>query len=175
MTITRAPIVLGATALGLAATLGFTTHHAGSTATAAVAAAPASTSGSSSASSPATSSSASSKTSASSSTTATSSTKTATGDAIATQYGNVQLKVTVAGGKITKIEALQLPSNDPKSQEIGAYAEPLLTQSALSKQDGTVDAVSGATYTTNGYASALQSALDKAGFTAATSSSSSAS
>jgi uncharacterized protein with FMN-binding domain len=141
MTITRAPIVLGATALGLAATLGFNTHHTGSTATAAAAATPATTSGSR--------------------------TKTATSDAIGTQYGNVQLKVTVANGKITKIEALQLPSNDPKSQEIGSYAEPLLTQSALSRQDGTVDAVSGATYTSDGYASALQSALDKAGFKAA--------
>jgi uncharacterized protein with FMN-binding domain len=154
MTITRAPIVLGATALGLAATLGFNTHHAGSTATAAVAATPASTSGSAS-------------TSSSSKSTTSSSIKTATSDAIGTQYGNVQLKVTVANGKITKIEALQLPSNDPKSQEIGSYAEPLLTQSALSKQDGTVDAVSGATYTSDGYASALQSALDKADFKAA--------
>ena len=96
--------------------------------------------------------------------------RTATGDAVGTQYGNVQLKVTVKGGRITNIEALQLPSNDPKSQQIGAYAEPLLTQSALSRQDGTVDAVSGATYTSNGYAAALQSALDKAGFKAATSS-----
>jgi uncharacterized protein with FMN-binding domain len=159
MTITRAPFVLGATALGLAATLGFNTHHAGSTA--AVAATPASTSGSSSTSTT------SSSTKTASSTTSASTTKTATSDAIGTQYGNVQLKVTVANGKITKIEALQLPSNDPKSQEIGSYAEPLLTQSALSKQDGTVDAVSGATYTSDGYASALQSALDKAGFKAA--------
>jgi uncharacterized protein with FMN-binding domain len=162
MTITRAPIVLGATALGLAATLGFNTHHAGSTATAAVA----STSGSSSTSS-SSKSTTSSSTKTASSTTSASTPKTATSDAIGTQYGNVQLKVTVANGKITKIEALQLPSNDPKSQEIGSYAEPLLTQSALSKQDGTVDAVSGATYTSDGYASALQSALDKAGFKAA--------
>jgi uncharacterized protein with FMN-binding domain len=177
MTITRAPIVLGATALGLAATLGFNTHHAGATATAAGAATPATTTTSTSSSSKrrtSTSSSSSSSSSSSKATTSTSATKTATGDAIGTQYGNVQLKVTVANGKITRIEALQLPSNDPKSQQIGAYAEPLLTQSALSKQDGTVDAVSGATYTSNGYAAALQSALDKAGFRAATSSSSAA-
>src|SRR4051794_9904124 len=131
MTITRAPIVLGATALGLAATLGFNTHHAQSSSTTATP-----TTAAVAATSSASSSTSSSKTSTSSSTT-----KTATSDAIGTQYGNVQLKVTVANGKITKIEALQLPSNDPKSQEIGSYAEPLLTQSALSKQDGTVDAV----------------------------------
>jgi uncharacterized protein with FMN-binding domain len=162
MTIPRAPIVLGATALGLAATLGFNTHHAQS-ATPATASAPvASTTGTSGSSSTST------RSSSSSSSSSSSATKTAIGDAIGTQYGNVQLKVTVANGKITKIEALQLPSNDPKSQEIGSYAEPLLTQSALSKQDATVDVVSGATYTSSGYQSALQSALDNAGFTAAT-------
>ena len=172
MTITRAPIVLGATALGLAATLGFNARHAESATTAATAtAAAAPATSTSSSGSPSTSPSTSGSASSSSST----ATKTVTSDAVGTQYGNVQLKVTVASGKITKIEALQLPSNDPKSQEIGSYAEPLLTQSALSKQDGTVDAVSGATYTSTGYASALQSALDKAGFTAATSSASSSS
>ena len=147
----RAPIVLSATALGLAATLGFQTRHVESSTSAAAPAA---------AVTPVTSSSSGgSNTTASSSTT-----KTVTGDAVGTQYGNVQLKVTVAGGKITKIEAVQLPSNDPKSQSIAGYAEPLLRQSALTKQDGTVDAVSGATYTSNGYQAALQSALDKAGF-----------
>lgn len=155
MTVTRAPIVLGATALGLAATLGFNTHHAATTATAAVAAAPATAS----------------KRTTTTRSPSSPTTRTATGDAVGTQYGNVQLKVTVKGGRITNIEALQLPSNDPKSQQIGAYAEPLLTQSALSRQDGTVDAVSGATYTSNGYAAALQSALDKAGFKAAATSS----
>jgi uncharacterized protein with FMN-binding domain len=90
---------------------------------------------------------------------------------VATRYGNVQLKVTVSRGKITKIEAVQLPSGDPKSQEISGYAAPQLQQSALSKQDGTVDAVSGATYTSAGYQQALQSALDQAGFTTTTSNS----
>jgi uncharacterized protein with FMN-binding domain len=164
MPVRRAPIVLGATAMGLAATLGFQPRHAEPAATAAssspASAAPASSPGSSS---------------AAPSSTASSAAKTATGDAAGTPYGNVQLKVTVAGGKITKIEAVQLPANDPKSQEINAYAEPLLRQSALSKQDGTVDAVSGATFTSDGYRTALQSALDKAGFAAASSSSTSSS
>jgi uncharacterized protein with FMN-binding domain len=153
----RAPIVLSATVVGLAATLGVTTHHAesASTATTAAVSAPAPSSGSSA--SPRSSSSGSSAT------------KTATGDAIATQYGNVQLKVTVAGGKITKIEAVQLPGGEPKSSEISSYAAPQLRQSALTRQDGTVDAVSGATFTSNGYQAALQSALDQAGFQASSS------
>jgi uncharacterized protein with FMN-binding domain len=146
MIIRRAPIVLSATVVGLAATLGFNAHHpeaAASSATPDVATKPAS--------SPSTSS---------------SSSKTVTSDASSTPYGDVQLKVTFANGKITKIETVSLPANDPKSQEINAYAGPQLTQSALSKQDGTVDAVSGATFTSNGYQTALQSALDKAGSSA---------
>jgi uncharacterized protein with FMN-binding domain len=156
MPIHRAPIVLSATALGLAATLGFNAHRTETTTapTAAV-------------SSPATSSSSGSSSSGASSSTAAA--KTATGDAVSTPYGDVQLKVTVSGGRITAVEAVQLPANDPKSQQINSYAGPALQQSALSKQDGTVDAVSGATFTSNGYQQALQSALDKAGYQASSS------
>jgi uncharacterized protein with FMN-binding domain len=139
----RAPIVLTATAAGLAATLGFHAH-AKTPATAA-------------ASSTATSAPAASSGSAGSG-------KTVTSDVISTRYGNVQLKLTIAGGKITSVQALQLPTTDPKSSEISSYAEPLLRQSALSKQSANIDVVSGATYTSDGYKTALQSAPDKAGF-----------
>jgi uncharacterized protein with FMN-binding domain len=151
----RAPIVLGATALGLGATLGFHAHP--STASkATTAATTATSSGSASASS-----------SSSGRSSSSSATKTVAGDAVSTQYGPVQLKVTISGGKITNITALQLPANDPKSAQIGSYAEPLLRQSALSRQSANIDVVSGATYTSDGYKTALQSALDKAGFQAA--------
>ena len=153
----RAPIILAATAAGLGATLGFSPHSKAPTATAVTTAAP-STSSSSSASSAGKSSGKSSK----------SSTKTVTGDAISTRYGNVQLKVTVSGGKITNVEPVQLPSSDPKSSEISNYAAPQLQQSALTKQSANVDAVSGATYTSDGYKTALQSALDKAATTGST-------
>jgi uncharacterized protein with FMN-binding domain len=148
----RAPIVVAATAAGLAATLGFSTQSRTPIAATAV----------TTTSTPAPSS--------SSSASSSSSTKTVTGDAVSTQYGNVQLRVTVSGGKITKVEAVQLPSGDPKSSQISSYAAPLLSQSALTKQSANVDAVSGATYTSGGYKTALQSALDKAGFQASTSS-----
>jgi uncharacterized protein with FMN-binding domain len=156
----RAPVVLTATAAGLAATLGFSAHSKAPTAVAV----PTTTSQPASPSS----SSGSSKSSSSSTT------KTATGSAISTRYGPVQLKVTISGGKITKVEALQLPSSDPKSSQISSYAEPQLQQSALTKQSANVDVVSGATYTSDGYANALQSALDQAGFQAAASSSTAA-
>lgn len=143
----RAPIVLSATVAGLAATLGFQAHPAAST----TAAAPTTTAATSS-----------------SPTTASATTKTVTSAVESNQYGNVQLKVTIASGRITKVEAVQIPQNDPKSAEINAYAEPLLRQSALSAQSATIDAVSGATFTSNSYKAALQSALDKANFSAST-------
>jgi uncharacterized protein with FMN-binding domain len=77
------------------------------------------------------------------------------------------VRVTIAGGKITEVEALQLQGNDPKSVQISGSAAPLLRQSALAKQTADVDAVSGATITSASYEASLQSALDKAGFTAA--------
>jgi len=147
----RAPIVLSATVAGLAATLGF---HAA--APAAITSTTAQT---------ATSSPAGSTTSSSSGagTSSSASTRTVTSAVVANQYGNVQLEVIVSGGKITTIGALQVPSNDPKSAEINAYAEPILQERALKAQNASVDSVSGATYTSTSYRTALQSALDKAG------------
>jgi uncharacterized protein with FMN-binding domain len=91
---------------------------------------------------------------------------TATGDAVDTQDGAAQVKVTVAGGKITSIEAVQLQGNDPRSVQISSSAEPVLQQEALAAQSADIDAVSGATFTSESYKQSLQSALDKLGFTA---------
>jgi uncharacterized protein with FMN-binding domain len=91
---------------------------------------------------------------------------TATGDAVDTRYGPAQVKVTVSGGKITSIEAVQLQGNDPRSVQISSSAEPVLQQEALAAQSGDIDTVSGATFTSESYAQSLQSALDKLGFTA---------
>jgi uncharacterized protein with FMN-binding domain len=61
---------------------------------------------------------------------------------------------------------VQLPDNDPRSSSISQGAEPSLKQEVLAKQGAKIDVISGATYTSNGYMASLQSALDKAGFTA---------
>jgi uncharacterized protein with FMN-binding domain len=90
--------------------------------------------------------------------------RTATGTAVDTQYGAAQVRVTVKGGKITDIEALQLQGNDPRSQQISSSAEPILKQEALAKQSADIDAVSGASFTSASYTQSLQSALDKLGF-----------
>lgn len=168
----RAPIVLAATAAGLAGTLGYKTTTPSETATAAISqtdtgTAHATASGSEASSSAAGSSGSSTQEQASASTT------TVTSDAISTIYGGLQLKVTVENGKITAVENLALPANDHHSVEINSWAGPQLQQSALSHADGQVDAVSGATYTTTAYEQALQSALDKANTSSSQSSSTS--
>lgn len=91
---------------------------------------------------------------------------TASGDAVDTQYGSAQVRVTVKNGKIVTVEALQLQSNDPHSQQISSSAAPVLQQEVLAKQSADVDAVSGATYTSASYTQSLQSALDKLGYKA---------
>ncbi|MER7479669.1 FMN-binding protein [Streptomyces sp. NPDC126510] len=87
--------------------------------------------------------------------------QTLTGDVAQTQYGPVQVRVTVAGGKITKAEAVQAPKGG-RSDQITASSVPRLNQAAVAAGTAEIDAVSGATYTSAGYKKSLQSALDKA-------------
>lgn len=89
-------------------------------------------------------------------------TKTVDGAVVDTMYGPVEVEITVSNGKITAVTAIELPSGG-RSSAISSYAAPLLSSEALSAQSATIDVVSGATYTSEGYAQSLQSALDKAG------------
>lgn len=90
--------------------------------------------------------------------------RTVSGQVASTEYGPVQVEITLNGGKIDGVTALQLPGADnPRSYEISAYAAPLLRQEALTAQSASIDVVSGATYTSEGYESSLQSALNRAG------------
>ncbi len=85
-----------------------------------------------------------------------------TGDSVDTQWGPVQVKITVAAGKITKSEAVVYPTENPRDQQINAYAVPQLNSEAVQQQSGSIDAVSGATVTSDGYIQSLQSAIDRA-------------
>lgn len=91
-----------------------------------------------------------------------SSTKTYTGDAADTRWGVVQVRITVKNGKITKSEAVQYPTENPRDQEINAYAVPQLNAAVVDRQSAAIDAVSGATVTSGGYLQSLQSAIDQA-------------
>ncbi|MFK0152886.1 FMN-binding protein [Streptomyces sp. NPDC090493] len=90
-------------------------------------------------------------------------TRTVTGDTVQTRWGPVQVKVTIKSGRITDVTAVQYPTDNPRDQEINQYALPQLRSEALSAQSASIDTVSGATYTSQGYQQSLQSALDSAG------------
>ncbi|MFI6151151.1 FMN-binding protein [Kitasatospora sp. NPDC051170] len=92
----------------------------------------------------------------------TTTTRTVTGDAADTRYGPVQVKVTLAGTRITRIDVVRYPSESGRDRSINSYALPQLNQEAITAQSAEIDVVSGASYTSDGYTRSLQSALDKA-------------
>ena len=71
------------------------------------------------------------------------------------------MKITAVNGKITSVDAIVYPQDTPRDQEINSYAIPQLNQETLAAGSASIDIVSGATYTSDGYAQSLQSALDK--------------
>jgi uncharacterized protein with FMN-binding domain len=84
------------------------------------------------------------------------------GTAVQTRFGAVQVQVTVSGGTITDVTALQLTDDDRKSIQISNRAAPLLRTEVLAAQSADVQTISGATVTSNAYLTSLQAALDAA-------------
>lgn len=85
-----------------------------------------------------------------------------TGSVADAYYGNVQVQVTIAGGKLTKVDFLQYPNDRSTSRAINSQAIPYLQQEAISAQSAQVDTISGATYTSEAFTQSLGSALDQA-------------
>ncbi len=77
-------------------------------------------------------------------------------------YGNVQVKVTISGGKITDVQFLDYPHDRGTSIEINSQAMPYLKQEAIAAQSASVDIVSGATQTSGAFQISLASALAQA-------------
>jgi uncharacterized protein with FMN-binding domain len=152
----RAALVLGGTAAGLAALVSFKTH-AGAAADV-TPATPQAVGGSApapaAASRPATSTSPAAPTPAAA--------RTVTGTVANTQYGPMQVQLTLAGQEITKVTVLQRTNDGSESDQIDSFAIPKLTSETLAAQSAHIDTVSGASYTSSGYIQSLQSALDKA-------------
>jgi uncharacterized protein with FMN-binding domain len=94
--------------------------------------------------------------------TGTAAAKTVTGMAANTIYGPVQVQIMVKGGKVTAAKAVEYPQDTPRDSQINAYAIPVLDREAVSVGSGKIDMVSGATYTSQGYLTSLQNALDQA-------------
>lgn len=80
-----------------------------------------------------------------------------------TIYGPVQVQITVSNGKITEAKALTYPTESFRDQQINSQAIPYLQQETIQAQSANIQGVGGASYTTQGWISSLQSALSKAG------------
>jgi uncharacterized protein with FMN-binding domain len=170
----RAILTIGGTVAGLAALLAFKSHPV---ADASAASAPATTPSPTLAAGPSSAagrsstdghgrsqshgSATSSPTSASTSASASAS-RTVTGTVANTQDGPMQVQIVLTGQRITKVNVLQQTDNGQMSNQIDSFAIPKLTSETLTAQSARIDAVSGATYTSQGYIQSLQSALDQA-------------
>jgi uncharacterized protein with FMN-binding domain len=88
-------------------------------------------------------------------------TRSMNGAVVQTPYGPIQVSVTFTGNKITAVRELRAPDDRNRSVEINNYAEPILVREVLKSQSSQIDTVSGATYTSEGYAQSVQSAIDK--------------
>lgn len=87
---------------------------------------------------------------------------TFTGSPTSTRYGPVQVQITVTGGKIVDVQAVEYPTDNSRDRQINERAIPQLVSETLNAQSADIHFVSGATYTSQGYLDSLQSAIDQA-------------
>jgi len=153
----RYPFVITATAAGLAGVLSFHTHRASTS----LPIGPPAGTGNTAASGQG------SRSSASSGTTpgtprapSTGAPRTARGALEQYGYGQLSVRVTMSGGRITRVALGTLQTADTYSQQLADQVIPVLAREVLSAQSARIDGVSGATYTSEAYAASVQSALD---------------
>jgi uncharacterized protein with FMN-binding domain len=76
-------------------------------------------------------------------------------------YGELAVRVTVTGSRITNVTVPALQTAEPFSQQLSEQAIPLLRSQVLAADGPSINGVSGATFTSEAYATSLQAALDK--------------
>ncbi len=75
-------------------------------------------------------------------------------------YGQLSVKVTANGQKITAVTIGSISDGgNPRSVAIDQYAIPILKSEALAAQSSSIQSVSGASYTSAGFQMSLQYAL----------------
>jgi uncharacterized protein with FMN-binding domain len=84
------------------------------------------------------------------------------GSDVPNRFGDVQVRVVVSNGRITDLQAVQLPSDRARSAYISQVAGPILRSEVVQAQSARIDIVSGATYTSESYAQSVESALQQA-------------
>jgi uncharacterized protein with FMN-binding domain len=85
-----------------------------------------------------------------------------TGSVADAQWGYVQVKAVIQGGKITDVQWVQYPNDRSRSIEINSYADPILTSEAIQAQSAQVDIVTGATDSSFAFMQSLGDALAQA-------------
>ncbi|MEO7617253.1 MAG: FMN-binding protein [Candidatus Saccharibacteria bacterium] len=84
---------------------------------------------------------------------------THTSKSVPTDYGDIQVALVVSGGKITTVNVLKQPGSESRSIQINADAIPKLKAEVLAAQSSKVNAISGASFTSAGFMTALDSAF----------------
>jgi uncharacterized protein with FMN-binding domain len=87
---------------------------------------------------------------------------TFTGSVEDAYYGNVQVSATIASGKITAVNFLQYPNDNPNSMYVNSQAVPYLKQEAVQAQSANVNIITGATLTSQAFIQSLATALNQA-------------
>lgn len=80
----------------------------------------------------------------------------------AAPFGQVQVKATISGGKLIKVETIQAPQGPGYTDELTAKVFPILEKEAISIQSANVKIYTGATQNTEGFQQSLGSALAQA-------------
>jgi len=76
-------------------------------------------------------------------------------------YGQLSVRVTAKGTRITKVVLATLQTADQYSQQLAVQVVPMLQREVLHAQSARIQGISGATYTSEAYALSVQSAIDK--------------
>jgi uncharacterized protein with FMN-binding domain len=76
-------------------------------------------------------------------------------------YGVLSVRVTVQGSRITEVSVASLQTAEQYSQSLAQQVIPTLRGEVMAAQSARINAISGATYTSEAYAYSVQSALDR--------------
>ena len=79
-------------------------------------------------------------------------------------YGELAVRITIRGSRITGLTVPLIRTAEPFSQQLASQVIPVLRNEVLSAQGTNINAVSGATYTSQAYATSVQAALDQLHF-----------
>lgn len=86
-----------------------------------------------------------------------------TGPVVSNEHGDVQVRVTMSGTKLLKVDALKMPASSARSEQLSPRVAREMAAEAIREQSADdLDTVSGASSTSASYRESLQAALDKA-------------